>query len=98
MLGTYWMQLEQDVMVRWRHRFCFAKYNCLFLAACPAGTYWSATNLEMCLPCPMNTVTTAIGTIVCECVNGYFRDVQTNEGPEVDCTCMSEKQLSLVLP
>ena len=47
-------------------------------------------NLKMCLPCPMNTVTAAIGATVCGCVDGYFRDEQTNEGPEVDCTSMSD--------
>ena len=48
-----------------------------------------AHDLEMCLPCPMNTVTCGIhAAVVCECVDGYFRDEQTNEGPAVDCTCM----------
>ena len=57
--------------------------------ACPVGTYRSVTdNLERCLPCPMNTVTAVIGAAVCQCRNGFFRDKQTNDGPDVDCTCM----------
>ena len=64
----------------------------LCTTACPAGTYRSMTddhNLQMCLSCPMNSVTVAIGAAVCECVDGYFRDDQTNEGPDIDCTRMS---------
>ena len=38
----------------------------------------------------MNTVTAAIGVAMCECEDRYFRDEQTNEGPEVDCTSMSD--------
>ena len=62
----------------------------LCTTACPTGTYRSMTddhNLQMCLSCPMNTVTVAIGAAVCECVDGYFRDDQTNE--DIDCTRMS---------
>ena len=61
-------------------------------AACPAGTYRYMTDnhdLKMCRPCPMNTVTDDTGAEMCMCVDGYFRN-QTNEGPEVDCTCMSD--------
>ena len=47
-------------------------------------------DLKMCRPCPMNTVTDVIGAEMCECLDGYFRDEQINEGPDVTCTCMSD--------
>ncbi len=40
----------------------------------------------MCLPCPLNTVMDMEGAAICSCLDGYFRDEQTNEGPEVNCT------------
>ena len=65
----------------------------LSLTACPAGTYRSMTDnhdLEMCLPCPLNSMTDVTGAAaVCECVDGYFRK-EPEEGPEFDCTCMSD--------
>ncbi len=34
----------------------------------------------------MNTETDVEGAAICSCLNGFFRDEQTNEGPGVTCT------------
>ncbi len=43
-------------------------------------------NQMTCLNCPLNTVVDVGSAAACSCLDGYFRDVQTNEGPEVACT------------
>ena len=54
---------------------------------CPSGTYRSLTDDQgTCLDCPMNTAMGVEGAAICSCLNEFFRDEQTNEGPEVTCT------------
>ena len=43
----------------------------------------------------MNTAANVTIATVCVCLDGFFRDVQTNEGPAVACTRMSDVFFSL---
>ena len=62
----------------------------LFTAACPAGTYRSATDpVTSCLPCPNNTVTTGVAVAECPCLSGFYRS--PSEGPGDGCTGESFK-------
>ncbi len=54
---------------------------------CPSGAYRSLTDDQgTCLDCPMNTAMDVEGAAICSCLDGFFRDEQTNEGPGVTCT------------
>ena len=59
----------------------------IFKSVCLAGTYRSPDEPQYeCNSCPINTVRDEVGATICECLDRYFRDEQTNEGPEVGCT------------
>ncbi len=66
---------------------CFHACNSFSTIECPSGTYRSLTDDQgTCLDCPMNTAMDVEGAAICSCLDEFFRDEQTNEGPEVKCT------------
>ncbi len=70
----------------------------LTFAVCPAGTYRSLIDDQgACFDCPMNTAMDVEGAPICSCLNGFFRDEQTNEGPEVDCISELNLQINIYI-
>ena len=66
--------------VHTQHKYVYI----LWPVACNVGEYKRLQGDDECIVCPENSNSTGVGTLSCDCLDGYYR--AENEGVDTDCT------------